>query len=277
MTEGKLIGLAMLGICVYLVIIITKSIYPKYKLRQVKRRRRLLNQKRQGLKVNLKPQWPMVLLYLGFACGIPIGLFFFFRFVYRKVTSEIGALGTDFGTIPKWVLLVGLGLILIIVLSYSIRFFSIKKPSWNRKSLGWIIGVPLLIGLGVFVYNQIKKGGSEKLFSGNASTTSQTQSSTTFPQILPDLETIFAVGDKRSFRIKNFGDPYYPIPVNTTDTITFYCHGPSGSWSYKVWNHDGKTGYEELVGQQSIVAGIHTIWVNKPCTLVLSTKVPPLL
>lgn len=141
----------------------------------------------------------------------------------------------------------------------------------------WNFIIPTVIILILVSITQIdfkKKKSSEKEVV--ISTENVSPAVTTNP-IIPEKENSFSKNETKSFQLKNFGDDYYPVPVSTKDTITLNFDGPSGKWSYKIWLHNGRVGYEEIIGQSRPVAGSHTLTVDKPCKILWTSKVPLLL
>ena len=167
----------------------------------------------------------------------------------------------DLSGIPTWVWIV-IGVILFLLIFGKFIFSKVTVPKWNwTKAIAWTIVIAFIV---FFTWPSIRPYLN---WHWNVN----------YPEVSLNGNNDFTAGKKKSFEIKNFGDPMYPYPIGTTDTITFTCDGPSGSWKYKTWTSKGFVGYEQIIGQQSLIAGKHTIKTDKDCTLFIATTAPTLL
>lgn len=266
------------GILVLVITCIVIFLYPKYKLYQLE-----LEQKKSQVSVSeipeIKsiPRWVLI-LYICMAICIPGVVFFFYRFVYKKVASEITKMkGID--TIPDWVWFIFLGTMILVILWYFRKKISFKKPNITWKlpdvqkfvkkfSWKWLWSIPIFIGSAWLIWLVYSTIIAPWLVSKYAET-HPTQSSIRYTVDPLNGSPDFNTNGRNSMKKGEFfqftvgwdepGISYDPIDSDTTLLFFQKSEDITLKWTLKLWKNE--SGEKEYLW--SPIAPVAKVWVGK--------------
>lgn len=275
----------LLGFAFILIMIF---VYPQYKLYKLKLQRRRAQNQTSGNSTTI--HWLSVFFPI-ILTGIPLGIFFFIRHVYRKVSSETTKI-KGFETIPNWVWFVLFLVILGIIIWYFRKGLisrisrlgsSIPRPNISALSWKWlwIAGLVLIGGFALlkwvipFIAEKQYRANENNVTTGTIVIKDPLFDS---PRLNLNGENKMQKGQFFQFEI-NYDDPSISFDPKDSEVTVLYCQkkeDPTRKW--RMYISKDKEGKKEVRFSPRVPldkALVGTVYIkseNRDAVVVVSQK-----